>query len=36
MRLREKFRVLAGAVFSAFCDGLYMSMPVTFTDGHSP
>lgn len=36
MRLREKFRVLACAVLSAFCDGLYMSMPVTFTEGDSP
>lgn len=33
MRLRDRMRDLAMAMFSAFCDGLYVSMPVTFTEG---
>lgn len=33
MRLRDRLRVLAGAISAAFCHGLFVSMPVAFTEG---
>ena len=33
MRLRDRLRVLPGVIFAAFCHGLYVSMPVAFTEG---
>ncbi|MDP9696768.1 UNVERIFIED_ORG: hypothetical protein J2X79_004351 [Arthrobacter globiformis] len=35
MKFRDQVRALAGAVLSAWCDGLAMSMPVTFTETRS-
>ena len=32
MRLRDRLHFLAGAIFAAFCHGLYVSMPVAFTE----
>lgn len=33
MRLRERLRILGAAIFAALCHGLYVSMPVAFTEG---
>lgn len=33
MSFRDRLRVLTSATFAAFCHGLYVSMPVVFTEG---